>query len=146
MTPTQFLETINSINELLLSAHSLRHSFVDNALAFFSLQLSKLFTRTHYEKVRSADTDISGVQLLTYFWSFLRLRTIFFSGNGKIAQIDRRSQCATLQPRGTQHPVATQGRVHVCACLCPFLPPFLPPIASDAFVYSYTCSSRSSTM
>ncbi|OBZ80028.1 hypothetical protein A0H81_00166 [Grifola frondosa] len=35
VTPTQFLETINAINELLISAHSLRHSFFDNALSFF---------------------------------------------------------------------------------------------------------------
>ncbi|KZT08947.1 uncharacterized protein LAESUDRAFT_748573 [Laetiporus sulphureus 93-53] len=52
LTPTQFLETINSINELLISAHSLRHSFVDNALSFFTLQLSRLAFSSHYEKVR----------------------------------------------------------------------------------------------
>lgn len=50
LTPTQFLESINSINELLISAHSLRHSFLDNVLTVFSLQLSKLFVTTHYEK------------------------------------------------------------------------------------------------
>ena len=52
ITPTQFLETINAINEYLLSAHSLGHAFVDNALAFFSLQITRAITRTHYEKVR----------------------------------------------------------------------------------------------
>ncbi|KAI0638847.1 Golgin subfamily A member 7/ERF4 family-domain-containing protein [Trametes polyzona] len=50
ITPTQFLETINAINEILLSAHSLGHAFVDNALAFFSLQTSRALKRTHYEK------------------------------------------------------------------------------------------------
>ncbi|KAF9457459.1 Golgin subfamily A member 7/ERF4 family-domain-containing protein [Collybia nuda] len=50
ITPTQFLESINSINELLISAHSLRHSFLDNMLAVFSLQLSKLIFTSHYEK------------------------------------------------------------------------------------------------
>ena len=52
ITPTQFLESINSINELLISAHTLRHSFLDNVVAIFSLQISKLFLTTHFEKVR----------------------------------------------------------------------------------------------
>ena len=51
ITPTQFLETINAINEILLSAHSLGHAFVDNALAFFSLQTSRVLKKSHYEKV-----------------------------------------------------------------------------------------------
>jgi len=50
ITPTQFLESINSINEILISAHSLSHSCLDNVLAFFTLQLSRLVTTTHYEK------------------------------------------------------------------------------------------------
>lgn len=51
ITPTQFLDTINTINEILISAHSLRHSFVDNALSFFTLQISRLVLTPHYEKV-----------------------------------------------------------------------------------------------
>lgn len=50
INPTQFLESINAINELLISAHSLHHSFMDNMLAVFSLQLSKLFLTSHYDK------------------------------------------------------------------------------------------------
>jgi len=50
INPTQFLESINAINELLISAHSLRHSFLDNVLAVFSLQLSRLLLTSHYEK------------------------------------------------------------------------------------------------
>ncbi|TFK47953.1 hypothetical protein OE88DRAFT_1685158 [Heliocybe sulcata] len=50
VTPTQFLETMNAINELLISAHSLRYAFFDNFLAVFSLQTSRLFFRSHYEK------------------------------------------------------------------------------------------------
>lgn len=53
ITPTQFLEMINAINEILLSAHSLSYAFVDNALAFFSLQVSRAVKKTHYEKVRT---------------------------------------------------------------------------------------------
>lgn len=53
ITPTQFLESINAINELLISAHSLRYSFLDNMLAVFSLQLSKLIFTSHYEKANS---------------------------------------------------------------------------------------------
>ncbi|KAI0641140.1 Golgin subfamily A member 7/ERF4 family-domain-containing protein [Trametes meyenii] len=50
ITPTQFLETINAMNEILISAHSLGHSFVDNALAFFTLQASRAVKKSHYEK------------------------------------------------------------------------------------------------
>ncbi|KAJ7789460.1 Golgin subfamily A member 7/ERF4 family-domain-containing protein, partial [Mycena olivaceomarginata] len=50
ITPTQFLESINAINEVLISAHSLRHSFLDNMLSVFTLQLSRLILTSHYEK------------------------------------------------------------------------------------------------
>ncbi|THH13204.1 hypothetical protein EW146_g6987 [Bondarzewia mesenterica] len=50
ITPTQFLETINGINEILISAHSLRYSFLDNALDIVSLHLSSLFLPSHYER------------------------------------------------------------------------------------------------
>ncbi|KAF7340172.1 Golgin subfamily A member 7 [Mycena venus] len=50
ITPTQFLESINAINELLISAHSLRHSFLDNMLSVFTLQLSRVILTSHYEK------------------------------------------------------------------------------------------------
>lgn len=53
ITPTQFLETINAINELLISAHSLRHSLLDNALDIFSLHLSRLLISSHYDKEMS---------------------------------------------------------------------------------------------
>ncbi|KAH9836699.1 Golgin subfamily A member 7/ERF4 family-domain-containing protein, partial [Rhodofomes roseus] len=52
LTPTQFLESINAMNELLISAHSLKQSFMDNALSFFTLQASRLVFTSHYEKVR----------------------------------------------------------------------------------------------
>jgi hypothetical protein len=51
VTPTQFLESINLINEVLISAHSLQPSFVDNMLAVFTLQLSRHVLTSHYEKV-----------------------------------------------------------------------------------------------
>ncbi|KAI0321141.1 Golgin subfamily A member 7/ERF4 family-domain-containing protein [Amylostereum chailletii] len=50
ITPTQFLETINAFNEILISAHSLRRSFVDNVLDIFTLHISKLVLSSHYEK------------------------------------------------------------------------------------------------
>ncbi|KAH7926190.1 hypothetical protein BV22DRAFT_1063427 [Leucogyrophana mollusca] len=50
ITPTQFLETINDINEILISAHSVRHSFLYNFLAVVTLQISSLFLSSHYEK------------------------------------------------------------------------------------------------
>ncbi|KAK0207994.1 Golgin subfamily A member 7/ERF4 family-domain-containing protein [Desarmillaria ectypa] len=50
ITPTQFLESINAINELLISAHSIRRSIVDNVLAVVTLYLSRLIITSHYEK------------------------------------------------------------------------------------------------
>ncbi|KAG1845095.1 Golgin subfamily A member 7/ERF4 family-domain-containing protein [Suillus subalutaceus] len=50
ITPTQFMETINDINELLISAHSVRHSFIYNFLAVATLHLSTLFITSHYDK------------------------------------------------------------------------------------------------
>lgn len=50
ITPTQFMETINDINELLISAHSARHSFIYNFLAIATLHLSTLFLTSHYDK------------------------------------------------------------------------------------------------
>ena len=50
ITPTQFLDTVNAINELLISAHSLGYAFVDNALAYFTLQISRAVKKSHYEK------------------------------------------------------------------------------------------------
>ena len=57
ITPTQFLDTINTINEHLIAAHSLRNSFIDNAMAFFTLQLSRIVMRSYYEKA----CEISGL-------------------------------------------------------------------------------------
>jgi len=53
ITPTQFLETINAVNELLISAHSIPHSFFNNLLAVFTLQISRLLVSSHYEKEMS---------------------------------------------------------------------------------------------
>ena len=51
ITPRQFMESINAINEILISAYSLWHSVFDNGVEIFSLQLSKLVVSTHYERV-----------------------------------------------------------------------------------------------
>ncbi|KAI5120543.1 hypothetical protein M0805_000272 [Coniferiporia weirii] len=50
ITPTQFLETINAINESLIEAHSLRWSFLDNTLALLTLYISRLFIRPYYDR------------------------------------------------------------------------------------------------
>lgn len=55
ITPTQFLEALNSLNEILIDAHSLGRAFLDNCLEIFSLQLSRLFVSTHYDKVRQSE-------------------------------------------------------------------------------------------
>ncbi|KAG6333437.1 hypothetical protein ID866_5651 [Astraeus odoratus] len=50
ITPTQFHETINDINEILISAYSVRHAFAYNFLAVVTLQLSTLVSTSHYTK------------------------------------------------------------------------------------------------
>lgn len=51
ISATRFLESINLVNEILISAHSLRHSCFDISLAFLTFQLSRLVKTSHYEKV-----------------------------------------------------------------------------------------------
>jgi len=76
ITPTQFLETINAINELLISAHSIRHSFINNVLAVFTLQISQLFVTSHYEKemrrlerlVKDLNTELYNPVGLNILW------------------------------------------------------------------------------
>jgi len=50
ITPRQFMESINAINEILITAYSLWHSVFDNCVEIFSLQLSRLVVSTHYER------------------------------------------------------------------------------------------------
>jgi len=50
ITPRQFMECINAINEILISAYSLWHSVIDKGIEIFSLQLSRLVISTHYER------------------------------------------------------------------------------------------------
>ncbi|KAH7344462.1 Golgin subfamily A member 7/ERF4 family-domain-containing protein [Rhizoctonia solani] len=50
ITPVQHQESMNSINEVLISAHSLFPSFVYNSVAILSLYISTLFVSSHYDK------------------------------------------------------------------------------------------------
>jgi Golgin subfamily A member 7/ERF4 family len=50
ITPTQFLETINALNEGLIRAHSLASACIDNTLAVLTLWLSTLFVESTYDK------------------------------------------------------------------------------------------------
>lgn len=53
ITPTQFLSSINEINEILISAHSIKHAFFDNAMEVLTLGLSNLVMASWYEKEMS---------------------------------------------------------------------------------------------
>lgn len=44
LTPTQFLSSINSINEILISAHSIKHALWDNMLQVLTLGISAWFS------------------------------------------------------------------------------------------------------
>ncbi|KIY45700.1 hypothetical protein FISHEDRAFT_76249 [Fistulina hepatica ATCC 64428] len=57
LTPTQFLECINAMNEILISAHSLKYAFFENVLAIFSVQVSRLFVTTHYDRASPCPTN-----------------------------------------------------------------------------------------
>ncbi|KAF9019356.1 hypothetical protein BDZ89DRAFT_959302, partial [Hymenopellis radicata] len=50
ITPTQFLESINAINERLIEAHSLSMAMFDNVLAVVTMYLSRLVVPSHYDK------------------------------------------------------------------------------------------------
>ncbi|KZT42750.1 hypothetical protein SISSUDRAFT_979430 [Sistotremastrum suecicum HHB10207 ss-3] len=50
ITPTEFLESINAINEILISAHSTLAAFVDNTVAVLTLYISNLFWTTQYDR------------------------------------------------------------------------------------------------
>ncbi|CAE6519496.1 unnamed protein product [Rhizoctonia solani] len=50
ITPVQHQESMNSINEVLISAHSLFPSFVYNSVAILTLYISTLFVSSHYDK------------------------------------------------------------------------------------------------
>lgn len=67
ITPTQFMETINDINELLISAHSAHHSFIYNFLAVATLHLSTLFLTSHYDKeMQRLKQKIEGINTQIY--------------------------------------------------------------------------------
>ncbi|TFK19902.1 hypothetical protein FA15DRAFT_155041 [Coprinopsis marcescibilis] len=67
ITPTQFLESMNTINETLISAHSLRHAFLDNLVSVVSLQLSRLVMSTHFEKeMKRLRTVINDLNVMIY--------------------------------------------------------------------------------
>jgi hypothetical protein len=51
------------MNEILISAYSLRHSLFDNCLEIFSLQLSRFLVSSHYERVRTRLSDSVGIDL-----------------------------------------------------------------------------------
>lgn len=96
VTPTQFLESINLINEVLISAHSLRLSFVDNMLAVFTLQVSRLVLTSHYEKV-NIDQPV---------WSDVDLNACH-AGNTKIAEDHHRLERRAVQPCWIEYIMAT---------------------------------------
>lgn len=67
ITPTQFMETINDINEILISAHSARHSFIYNFLAVATLHLSTFVLTSHYDKeMRRLKQKIEGINTQIY--------------------------------------------------------------------------------
>ncbi|KAG9128106.1 hypothetical protein FRC07_004722 [Ceratobasidium sp. 392] len=53
VTPVQHQESMNSINEILISAHQLFPSFLHNALGILTLYISTLFIPSHYDRALS---------------------------------------------------------------------------------------------
>ncbi|KAG9099905.1 hypothetical protein FS749_000092 [Ceratobasidium sp. UAMH 11750] len=50
VTPVQHQESMNSINEILISAHRLFPSFLHNTLGILTLYISTLFVPSHYDR------------------------------------------------------------------------------------------------
>ena len=84
INPTQFLDTINTINEHLIEAYSLQHSFIDTALAFFTLQLSRLVLRSHHDKVNAKPLIWSGSAHQLPTQEMARLRSAIDDLNTKV--------------------------------------------------------------
>ena len=105
------METMNAINELLIEAHSIRWSFVDNALAYFTLYLSRLFIQSHYDKVRPFICSLVSSQ---YPYPPIE--------NAKPTEAYRWTEQATLQPCWPEHLLAQGCRLHVCECTPDCLP------------------------
>ncbi|KAF7310437.1 Erf4 domain-containing protein [Mycena chlorophos] len=105
VTPTQFLESINEINEVLISAHSLRRSFLDNMLAVFTLQLSRIILTSHYDKemrrlealIRDLNVEVYNPAGLNILWprrvAFLFVRFLPISSSAFAAN----RRCLPLQ-------------------------------------------------
>ncbi|KAF8512176.1 Golgin subfamily A member 7/ERF4 family-domain-containing protein [Gautieria morchelliformis] len=76
ITPTQFLETINALNEGLIRAHSLSGACLDNALAFLTLWISTLFMESTYDRemrrlqelVDAFNAELYNTQGLNILW------------------------------------------------------------------------------
>ncbi|KAF8308440.1 hypothetical protein DL93DRAFT_2159016 [Clavulina sp. PMI_390] len=92
ITPTQFQETINDINELLISAHDLGKSARYNALAAFTLYVSTLVMSSHYDQemqklealIEEKNANLYQPQGLRILWprktAFLFLEIEYYSG------------------------------------------------------------------
>ncbi|KAH7103122.1 Golgin subfamily A member 7/ERF4 family-domain-containing protein [Auriculariales sp. MPI-PUGE-AT-0066] len=50
ITATKFIETINSVNEILISAYSLRRAALDNTLAALTFYATTIFMDSHYDR------------------------------------------------------------------------------------------------
>lgn len=53
ITPTQWLDTVNGINEILMSAHSLKRAALDHIFSALTLYISSLIFSSHYDKEMS---------------------------------------------------------------------------------------------
>lgn len=51
ITPTKFQASINEINEVLISAYSLKWSALENVLGVMTLYASTFLIETHHKKV-----------------------------------------------------------------------------------------------
>jgi hypothetical protein len=115
------LESINAINELLISAHSLRRAFLDNILAVFTLQLSPFFLTSHYEKV----INQSQVWILVDNFSL--------AGDATLEASLSISQRRALQSCWVEHTLASECGFFICMC----------PIGEDfALTYFRTSAAR----
>lgn len=103
ITPTQFLDTINAINERLIRAHSLSDAFFFNLLAILTFWISPFFVQSTYKKemrnlqalVDALNAELYNPQGLNILWprrsAFLFVSCCFssscFGGGGAEFQL-----------------------------------------------------------
>ncbi|TNY17857.1 Golgin subfamily A member 7/ERF4 family-domain-containing protein [Rhodotorula diobovata] len=86
VSPTDYQNTLNELNEVLASAHDPTKSFIDNCLAVLTLYLSSLLVSSHYERVRASRRLLTAWRLTLRWWvqEMRRLHSVLARANSDL--------------------------------------------------------------